>query len=391
MNYDSFLSERARELKPSGIRKFFDVVAEMKGAISLGVGEPDFPTPWNVRDAAVSSLRKGLTQYSSNSGLPELRNLIAKYCDTRFGVSYDPHDEIIVTVGASEAIDIALRAILNPGDEVLIAEPCFVSYAPCVLLAGGTPVPVPCTFENGFKLRADAVERAVTPRTKALFFNNPCNPTGARMDRTDLEAIASAVKRHDLLVLSDEIYAELSYDGTHVSFAALPGMRERTILINGFSKAFSMTGWRIGFVCAPAELIRVMLKIHQFVIMCAPTASQYAAIAALSEGLEDNFETVETMRAEYDRRRRFVYRSLVGMGLECFEPLGAFYLFPKVSNFSESGDKFAEQLLADQKVAVVPGSAFGTFGTEHVRISYAYSMKDLDRALERISRFLERI
>ena len=389
MNYDSYLSERAKGLKPSGIRKFFDVVSEMKDAISLGVGEPDFPTPWNVRDAAMSSIRKGLTQYTSNSGIPELRKLISRYVETRFSVSYDPHDEILVTVGGSEAIDIALRALLNPGDEVLIAEPCFVSYAPCVTLAGGTPVPVSCTFEDGFRLLPTAIERAVTQKTKAVLFNYPSNPTGAMMSAADLQAIAAVIQKHDLIAISDEIYAELSYTEKHVSIASLPGMRERTVYVNGFSKAFSMTGWRLGYLCAPRELVSVMLKIHQFAIMCAPTASQYAAIAALSEGFEDDFETVSTMRKEYDRRRRFVYQSLLGMGLECFEPLGAFYIFPKVRGTGLDGDEFSERLLRAQKVAVVPGSAFGTFGSDHVRISYAYSMKDLDRALGRIAAFLD--
>lgn len=388
MNYDHYLSERAKHLKPSGIRKFFDVVAEIKGAISLGVGEPDFPTPWHVRDAAISSIRKGVTQYTSNRGLASLRNLISRYLETRYRLSYDPDKQILVTVGASEAIDIALRALLNPGDEVLIAEPCFVSYAPCVTLAGGVPVPVSCTFENGFKLTADAIDRVVTKKTKAILFNYPSNPTGAVLSEEELKEIAASVQKHDLIAISDEIYAELRYDAPHTSFAALPGMKERTVLVNGFSKAFSMTGWRLGYLCAPRELVDVMLKIHQYVIMCAPTASQYAAVSALSEGLEDNFETVSEMREEYNRRRRFVYQSLVGMGLECLEPLGAFYIFPKVSRTGLDGDTFAEKLLENQKVAVVPGSAFGTFGNNHVRISYAYSMRDLERALERIEAFL---
>lgn len=388
MNYERILAENAKQLKPSGIRKFFDVAATIPGAISLGVGEPDFPTPWSVRDAAIKSIQKGITQYTSNGGLPELRKKIAEYMEERFSLSYEPLSEVIVTVGASEGIDITLRALLNPGDEVLIAEPCFVSYAPCVRLCNGVPVPVSCDFEHSFKLLPEAIEAAVTPRTKAILFNYPSNPTGAVMSEEELVAIAKVIKKYNLIALSDEIYSELTYSGKHVSIASLPGMQERTVILNGFSKAFSMTGWRIGFLCAPKELARVILKIHQYVIMCAPTPSQYAALAALTEGLEDGFSVVEEMRNEYDKRRRFVYESLKSMGLETFEPLGAFYIFPQVSALGLDGDGFAEELLAAQAVAVVPGSAFGTFGKDNVRISYAYSMRDLDRAIERIQKFI---
>lgn len=388
MNYERILAENAKQLKPSGIRKFFDVAATIPGAISLGVGEPDFPTPWSVRDAAIKSIQKGITQYTSNGGLPELRKKIAEYMEERFSLSYEPLSEVIVTVGASEGIDITLRALLNPGDEVLIAEPCFVSYAPCVRLCNGVPVPVSCDFEHSFKLLPEAIEAAVTPRTKAILFNYPSNPTGAVMSEEELVAVAKVIKKYNLIALSDEIYSELTYSGKHVSIASLPGMQERTVVLNGFSKAFSMTGWRIGFLCAPKELAGVILKIHQYVIMCAPTPSQYAALAALAEGLEDGFSVVEEMRNEYDKRRRFVYESLKSMGLETFEPLGAFYIFPQVSALGLDGDSFAEELLAAQAVAVVPGSAFGTFGKDNVRISYAYSMRDLDRAIERIQKFI---
>ncbi len=388
MNYERILADNAKQLKPSGIRKFFDVAATIPGAISLGVGEPDFPTPWSVRDAAIKSIQKGITQYTSNGGLPELRKKIAEYMEERFSLSYEPLSEVIVTVGASEGIDITLRALLNPGDEVLIAEPCFVSYAPCVRLCNGVPVPVSCDFEHSFKLLPEAIEAAVTPRTKAILFNYPSNPTGAVMSEEELVAVAKVIKKYNLIALSDEIYSELTYSGKHVSIASLPGMQERTVILNGFSKAFSMTGWRIGFLCAPKELARVILKIHQYVIMCAPTPSQYAALAALTEGLEDGFSVVEEMRNEYDKRRRFVYESLKSMGLETFEPLGAFYIFPQVSALGLDGDGFAEELLAAQAVAVVPGSAFGTFGKDNVRISYAYSMRDLDRAIERIQKFI---
>ncbi len=388
MNYERILADNAKQLKPSGIRKFFDVAATIPGAISLGVGEPDFATPWSVRDAAIKSIQKGITQYTSNGGLPELRKKIAEYMEERFSLSYEPLSEVIVTVGASEGIDITLRALLNPGDEVLVAEPCFVSYAPCVRLCNGVPVPVSCDFEHSFKLLPEAIEAAVTPRTKAILFNYPSNPTGAVMSEEELVAVAKVIKKYNLIALSDEIYSELTYSGKHVSIASLPGMQERTVVLNGFSKAFSMTGWRIGFLCAPKELAGVILKIHQYVIMCAPTPSQYAALAALTEGLEDGFSVVEEMRNEYDKRRRFVYESLKSMGLETFEPLGAFYIFPQVSALGLDGDSFAEELLAAQAVAVVPGSAFGTFGKDNVRISYAYSMRDLDRAIERIQKFI---
>ena len=388
MNYDEIFAENAKQLKPSGIRKFFDVAATMKDVISLGVGEPDFPTPWNAREAAVSSIRKGFTQYTSNGGLPELRQKISEYVACRFGLSYEPMQEVLVTVGASEAIDITLRAILNPGDEVLVAAPCFVSYAPCVLLCNGKPVPVPCDFEHAFKLLPQAIEAAVTPRTKAILFNYPSNPTGAVMTREELEAVAKVIRKHNLIVLSDEIYAELTYAGKHVSIASIEGMKERTVFLNGFSKAFSMTGWRIGFLCAPKPILDVVYKIHQYAVMCAPSPSQYAALNALSEGFSDGFSVIEEMRAEYDKRRRFLYDALKRLGLTTFEPLGAFYIFPKVSDLGMDGDRFADELLRAEHVAVVPGSAFGDCGKDNVRISYAYSMRDLDRAVERIGKFI---
>lgn len=391
MNYDKFLSKTAAEIPPSGIRKFFDIVSEMKDAISLGVGEPDFVTPWSVRDSAIKSIKKGYTQYTSNAGLFELREKIAKYLKVRYNLEYSPKNEIIVTVGASEAIDCTLRALLDSGDEVLVPEPSFVSYAPCVQLAGGKAVGVPCFVEDSFKVKIDQLEKCVTDKTKVLILPFPNNPTGAIMQRDDLAAVAEFVKKHDLFVISDEIYSELVYGVKHTSIAEIEGMRERTAVINGFSKSFAMTGWRIGYLAAPKELCTVALKIHQYVIMCASTASQYGALQALTDGFEYNFEAIEQMKRQYDMRRRFVVKALNDMGLETYEPKGAFYVFPCVKSTGLNGEEFASLLLKEQKVAVVPGSAFGKSGEYFVRISYAYSMKNLEIALGRIKDFIDNI
>lgn len=383
-----FVTEKVERLKPSGIRKFFDLVHEMKDAVSLGVGEPDFVTPWSIRDAGIRSVQKGYTQYTGNRGLPALRENISAYLAERFNVDFHP-DRIIVTVGASEGIDLALRACVDIGDEVLIPDPCYVSYAPCVTLTGGTPVSVDCRADNGFILTPEELEKKITPRTKAVILAYPNNPTGGVMTREQLERIAPVIVKHDLLVISDEIYAELTYGGKHFSAAALPAFKDRTVLISGFSKAFAMTGWRIGYVCAPADVDEGMFKIHQYGIMCASTASQYAANYALKEGLEDGFSAVREMVEEYNRRRRFVVKSLNDLGLTCFEPRGAFYVFPSVKSTGLTGEEFAERLLKEQKVAVVPGNAFGDCGTYHVRCSYATGMAQLNTAMERIGKFLE--
>lgn len=383
----SFVNKRAAGLKPSGIRKFFDIVSEMEGAISLGVGEPDFVTPWSIRDAAVRSIRRGLTQYTGNRGLAELRSNICRYLSERFSVSADP-DRTIVTVGASEAIDLVLRAVCEEGDSILVPEPCYVSYAPSVTLAGGTPVGIKCVAENDFILTPEQIESAITPSTKAIILAYPNNPTGAIMTKRDLEAIIPVILKHDLLVISDEIYAELTYTGRHVSIASLDGMAERTVLIGGFSKAFAMTGWRVGFVCAPKEIDEAMFRIHQYTIMCAPRVSQHAANAALSEGFSDGFSVVGEMVEEYARRGRFMANAFNSMGLKCFMPKGAFYVFPYVGSLGMTGDEFANRLLAAEKVAVVPGSAFGEAGLYHVRCSYASSMAQLTEAIARMSRFL---
>lgn len=383
-----FVNKRARELQPSGIRKFFDIVQRMEGAISLGVGEPDFVTPWDIREAAIRSIRKGYTQYTGNRGLPELRELISRYLKERFGVVY-PASDIIVTVGASEAIDLTLRAVCEAGDEILVPEPSYVSYAPTVSLAGGTPVPVPCTAENDFILTAEMLEKFITPKTKALILPYPNNPTGAVMTKEQLEAIAPVICRNDLLVISDEIYAELTYTGKHFSIAALPNMAERTVYISGFSKAFAMTGWRVGFVCAPPEIDEAMFKIHQYTIMCAPQMSQRAAIAALDGGFADGFASVAEMREDYRARGQFLAGSFNSMGLKCFLPKGAFYIFASVESTGLDGETFANRLLAEQKVAVVPGSAFGAAGVNHVRCSYATGMRQLAEAAARIETFLD--
>lgn len=388
MNYDKYFSDTVKTIQPSGIRKFFDVAAMYKDVISLGVGEPDFATPWEAREAAVKSIRNGITQYTSNSGLLQLREAVAKYLDLRFDVQYDPKDEIFMTVGASEAIYLALRTLVNAGDEVIIPEPSYVSYSPGVVLCGAVPVGAKCVVEDNFALTAQKLEQVITNKSKVLILPFPNNPTGAIMTKEQLEEIAEVVKKHDLMVISDEIYAELTYGAKHVSFASIPGMRERTVLINGFSKAFAMTGWRLGYVCAPREIEKQMLKIHQYVIMCAPTAAQYAGLSALKTAFEDNFSAVEEMRSQYDIRRRFLVNSLNSMELTCFEPKGAFYVFPCVSSTGLDGEGFAEKLLQAQKVAVVPGGAFGQTGKDFIRISYAYSLENLKRAMDRIEKFI---
>ena len=381
------LSKTITTIEPSGIRKFFDIVSEMDDAISLGVGEPDFDTPWHIRDEGIYSLEKGRTFYTSNAGLKELKIEISKYLDRRFGLSYDYNKEMLVTVGGSEAIDIAMRAMLDPQDEVLIPQPSYVSYVPCCVLANGTPVPIELKAENEFRLTAEELEAAITPKTKLLVMPFPNNPTGAVMEKKDLEAVAEVVKKHDLFVLSDEIYAELTYLDNHVSIASIPGMRERTIVINGFSKSHAMTGWRLGYACGPEVIIKQMLKIHQFAIMCAPTTSQYAAVEALRNGDED----VAMMREEYNGRRRYVRERFKEMGLSCFEPFGAFYAFPCIKDLGMTSDEFATKLLQTKKVAVVPGTAFGACGEGFLRISYAYSLDDLRIALDRVAEFVTEI
>ena len=381
------LADKVVEIKPSGIRKFFDIVSEMKDAISLGVGEPDFDTPWHVRVEGILSLEKGKTFYTSNSGLMELRKEIVNYIKRTQNVTYDPAKEVIITVGGSEAIDIGLRAMLNPGDEVLIPQPSYVSYEPCTVLAGGVPVIINLKAENEFRLTAQELEDAITDKTKVLILPFPNNPTGAIMEKADLEAIAEIVIKHDLFVMSDEIYAELTYKGEHVSIASLPGMQERTILINGFSKAYAMTGWRLGYACGPRVIIEQMTKIHQFAIMCAPTTSQYAAIEALKNGDDD----VKMMREEYDLRRRYLMHTFKEMGLDCFEPYGAFYVFPCIKEFGMTSDEFATRFLEEEKVAVVPGTAFGDSGEGFLRISYAYSLENLKVAMGRMKRFVEKL
>ena len=381
------LSKTITTIEPSGIRKFFDIVSEMDDAISLGVGEPDFDTPWHIRDEGIYSLEKGRTFYTSNAGLKELKIEISKYLDRRFGLSYDYNKEMLVTVGGSEAIDIAMRAMLDPQDEVLIPQPSYVSYVPCCVLANGTPVPIELKAENEFRLTAEELEAAITPKTKLLVMPFPNNPTGAVMEKKDLLAVAEVVKKHDLFVLSDEIYAELTYLDNHVSIASIPGMRERTIVINGFSKSHAMTGWRLGYACGPEVIIKQMLKIHQFAIMCAPTTSQYAAVEALRNGDED----VAMMREEYNGRRRYVLERFKEMGLSCFEPFGAFYAFPCIKDLGMTSDEFATKLLQTKKVAVVPGTAFGACGEGFLRISYAYSLDDLRIALDRVAEFVTEI
>ena len=381
------LADKVVEIKPSGIRKFFDIVTEMKDAISLGVGEPDFDTPWHIRDEGIYSLEKGRTFYTSNSGLKELKEEICHYTKRKQGVTYDPNHEVLVTVGGSEAIDIGLRAMLNPGDEVLIPQPSYVSYEPCAVLAGGVPVIIELKGENEFRLTAQELEDAITGKTKVLILPFPNNPTGAIMERKDLEAIAEVIRRHDIFVMSDEIYAELTYKEKHVSIVEIEGMQERTILINGFSKAFAMTGWRLGYACGPREIVEQMTKIHQFAIMCAPTTSQYAAVEALRNGDDD----VKEMRMAYNQRRRYLLNAFQEMGLECFEPFGAFYVFPCIKEFGMTSDEFASRFLAEEKVAVVPGTAFGNCGEGYLRISYAYSLDNLKVAIGKLAAFVERL
>ena len=381
------LSGKVKQIKPSGIRKFFDIVSEMDDAISLGVGEPDFDTPWHIREEGIYSLEKGRTFYTSNAGLSELKIEISKYLDRRFDLKYDPSDEIMITVGGSEAIDGALRAMLDAGDGVILPQPSYVSYEPCIVLADGVPVIVELKEENDFKLTREQLEKAVTDKTKILIMPFPNNPTGAIMTKEELQPIVDFVIEHDLFVISDEIYSELTYSGNHVSIGAFPGMKERTIVINGFSKSYAMTGWRLGYACGPQVILKQILKIHQFAIMCAPTTSQYAAIEALRHGDDD----VEKMRDEYDRRRRFLLNAFEEMGIECFEPYGAFYMFPSIKKFGMSSDEFATRLLKEEKIAVVPGTAFGDCGEGFLRISYAYSIDDLKAALERIGRFIEKL
>lgn len=384
IDYDQMLSSRAMELKPSGIRKFFDILEEMQDVVSLTVGQPDFDTPWHIREAGIRSLEEGRTYYTSNSGTVELRREISAYQKRRFGLEYDPKNEIIVTVGGSEAIDLALRAVVNIGDEVIVPEPCFVCYSPLVTLAGGAPVTINLRAENDFRLTAAELEAAITPKTKAVVLAFPNNPTGAVLDGSDLENLAEVIRRHNILVISDEIYAELTYGERHVSIASLDGMRERTIIAAGFSKSYAMTGWRLGYTLAPPEITAQMLKIHQFAIMCAPTASQFAAVEAVRNGDED----IEFMKAEYDGRRRFVVSGLHDMGIDCFVPRGAFYVFPDISGFGMTSEEFCGRLLKEKHVAIVPGNAFGECGEGFARISYAYSLRHLEKALKRMEEFI---
>lgn len=382
------LSQTIVNIEPSGIRKFFDIVAEMKDVISLGVGEPDFDTPWKIRDEAINSLEKGRTFYTSNSGLKELRQEIAVYLNRRFSLEYNPLTEMIMTVGGSEGIDIALRAMLDPGDEVIIPQPSYVSYLPCTILAGGKPVIIELKEENEFRLTAEELESAITDKTKIVVMPFPNNPTGAVMEKADLEAVCEVIKKHDLFVLSDEIYAELTYcENDHISIASLPGMKERTVLINGFSKSHAMTGWRLGYACGPADVIKQMTKIHQFAIMCAPTTSQYAAVTAIRDCDAD----VAAMRDEYNDRRRYLLNRFQKMGLKCFEPFGAFYIFPSIQEFNMTSDEFATNLLQEKKVAVVPGTAFGHSGEGFIRISYAYSLDSLKKAVDRLEEYVNEL
>lgn len=380
------LSSKIKTIEPSGIRKFFDIVSEMKDAISLGVGEPDFDTPWHIREEGIYSLENGRTFYTSNAGLKELKEEISRYLERRFQLKYDSVHEIMITVGGSEAIDGAFRAMLDAGDEVLLPQPSYVSYEPCVVLAGGVPVIIELKEEDEFKLTKQQILDAVTEKTKILVLPFPNNPTGAVMTKEDLQEIVDVIIEKDLYVVSDEIYSELTYCGNHVSIASFPGMKERTVVINGFSKSYAMTGWRLGYACAPKVILEQMLKIHQFAIMCAPTTSQYAAVEALRNGDED----VEKMRVAYNQRRNYLMRAFKDMGLQCFEPFGAFYVFPSIKEFGMTSDEFAGRLLQEEKVAVVPGTAFGASGEGFLRISYAYSIDDLKEALSRLEAFIER-
>lgn len=381
------LSSTIVTIPPSGIRKFFDVVNEMEGAISLGVGEPDFDTPWHVRDAGIRSLEMGKTFYTSNAGLKELKVEICNYMKRRMKVEYNYSSEVMVTIGGSEAIDIALRAMLDPGDEVLIPQPSYVSYVPCTILAGGVPVVIELEAKDQFRLTREKLLEKITPKTKILILPFPNNPTGAIMEKEDLEAVAQVVREKDLFVIIDEIYAELTYGKKHVTIASLPGMRERTVLINGFSKAYAMTGWRIGYACAPEQILKQMLKIHQYAIMCAPTTSQYAAVEAIKNGDSD----IEEMKRSYNERRKYLLGEFRSLGMDCFEPYGAFYMFPCIKRFGMTSEEFATRLLREEKIAIVPGTAFGDCGEGYLRVSYAYSMEDLKRAIRRIRRFVVRL
>ncbi|MCL2082232.1 MAG: aminotransferase class I/II-fold pyridoxal phosphate-dependent enzyme [Oscillospiraceae bacterium] len=383
---NDFISKVVQDLPSSGIRKFFDIASEMEDVVSLGVGEPDFTTPWHIREEAIFSLENRRTMYTSNSGMPELRDEISRYMSAKYSLSYNPDRQIVVTVGASEGIDIALRAIVEPGDEVLVVEPCFVSYKPCVIMAGGVPVSVPSSAENSFRVTAGDIEKRLTPKTKAILISYPSNPTGAILEGRDLEEIASLLRDRALVVISDEIYAELTYgDAVHTSIASFPGLSEKTIVLNGFSKAFAMTGWRLGYACGPVSLIEAMTKIHQYVLMCAPTIAQYAGIEALRNGAT----RVDHMRREYNSRRRFMLNELRKMKIDCFEAKGAFYLFPSISRFGLSSEDFCTRLLREQQLAVVPGTAFGDCGEGHVRCSYAYSIDNIKQALSRLREFIK--
>ena len=387
IDYSKVLSGKVVEMKPSGIRKFFDILNEVPGVISLTVGEPDFKTPWHVREAAISSLEKGKTAYTSNTGLLEFRKQISNYLERRFDVSYDPSNEMIITVGGSEAIDLAIRAIVEPGDEVLIVEPAYVCYVPMTELSGGVPVVIPTRVEDKFKLTPELLRKYITPKTKMLILPYPNNPTGAIMTEEDLRKIADVIKDTNIVVLTDEIYGELTYGRRHFSFAAIPEMWDRTIYVGGFSKSYAMTGWRLGYVCAPKEITKQMLKIHQYAIMCAPTMSQYAGIEAVMNGDED----IEYMKDCYNQRRRMLLSGLNEIGLSCFEPEGAFYVFPRIGEYGLSSDEFCERLLYEEKCAIVPGNAFGASGEGFARISYAYSVEHISRAIDRIDKFLKRI
>jgi len=387
MDYSKILSPTVQEIKPSGIRKFFDLLENMQGVVALTVGQPDFITPWHIRVAAIESLENGKTYYTSNSGTLELRQEISAYMNRRYDLTYDPKHEVIVTVGGSEAIDIAMRAVIAPGDEVIIPQPAFVCYGPICELAGGKPVYINTKEENKFKLTADELKSVITPKTKMLVLPYPNNPTGAIMTREDLEEIAGVLRGTDIMILSDEIYCELTYGRDHVSIASLDGMRERTIIASGFSKTYAMTGWRLGYTLAPAEITTQMLKIHQYAIMCAPTTSQYAAVEAMRNGDAD----VEMMRKEYNRRRRYIVGGLRSLGIDCFDPEGAFYVYPNISKFGLSSEEFCERLLQEEKAAIVPGTAFGDCGEGFARISYAYSVEHIAKALDRIERFVKKL
>jgi len=380
------ISRQVRDISPSGIRRFFDILASLEGVISLGVGEPDFVTPWHIREAGIYSLEKGYTSYTSNYGLLELREEIARYLKARHGLDYDPQRELLITVGVSEGLDLAMRAILDPVDEVIVHEPSYVSYMPCTMLAGGVPVPVPTTIENDFKVKAEDIEKRITPKTRVILLGYPNNPTGAVMDRSGLQKVARVAQRHDLIVISDEVYERLVYGVKHTCFASLPGMKECTILLGGFSKAYAMTGWRIGYAAAREEIIEAMVKIHQYTMLCAPTMGQMAAIEALREGEPQ----VAEMVAEYDQRRRVMVQGFNSIGLTCFEPKGAFYTFPSIKSTGLSSEEFAERLLLEERVAVVPGVTFGECGEEYIRCCYATSLAEIEEALERMSRFAKR-